>query len=725
MGVRLADCRRYSVNGFNGGLNQLLNGYNIRDNELIEAENVEFSTPGTIRAKKGSAVYADHQVINRRIAGGIRYCKKDGTRQVVVANSTGALFADDDAGTFSSLSETIVLSDNGFVKMAQWGDTLLAVSNQDNMHAYNDGESTEVIEPSADDNGIGHNWLLVSDDNVLTTGNLDDTKYYAYRFTFEQFHGDDFLCETTPMISVEYIHGSAEGGRGARRKTYNYRQWYDGGRKTINLIKNPYFYPSDETWLSKYKNINIYRTDGVGSGEIPDSTKEEYGFFLLATISVADYIAASANEIIFTDSGNVPVQYDKMIRYDIMRKMPRGSCINVHKNRILLGNVKTRDIVTDEITHYPYRVYLSEYLEPCAFRSTGWFDVQKNDGESITAMVSFKNQFDVVFKENSMWALIGGDEEPIPGVPLLKLDCIDSTVGCIAPNSVCFIEGVLVWWSNKGLYYYDGSGPPQPFYGERIKTAMDNVRESQKQNVAIGYHSKKRKMFIALSDKTSSNSLNTFIYTYDFYSGCWASTTATLGIGLFIQKQRGDEANSLLGCVEEDVLIILVSQVSIYNMESRDSCGDWDYNALAYTVTSWKARTKFFDCGHSEIDKKFIAVLVQCSTIEALTLDVACDRRIDTSVSGGGFTIPLISKQNDLIWEDDGDAGIDHVWESDANSATNWQWAGPTYGEQLIYLNDKMWGKRISLIPSGNSGTFPPEIQAITIFWVPKQEVRS
>ena len=127
----------------------------------------------------------------------------------------------------------------------------------------------------------------------------------------------------------------------------------------------------------------------------------------------------------------------------------------IHRNTLILANAGGSEKST---------IYFSKINDIDAFPVTNFEYVARNDGDEITGGV-FYNNSSWIFKNNSVWRLVGNDIDdfrliPMPGFP-----------GCSAPKTIKIDEnsGYLYWLHNTGLYRTNGSVP------ERVTERIDNL----------------------------------------------------------------------------------------------------------------------------------------------------------------------------------------------------------------------------------------------------------
>jgi hypothetical protein len=735
MGIDVQDYQSFTINDFSGGLNEEASSYQVADNELVDCENISLRDSGAIKSRLGEIIY--HQASGTPIAtpvkGMHRYTKSDGTKKVLIYSGTvsgviaetGKVFADSDDGVFDGDAPIAegVLTRDGFCRFAQYSDVVLFGTDRTEMLAYNAGESPEVeyvdITPKRYDLG----WLFTH--STADAGGYLESKNYLYRFSWDIFHGDVFLGETC------LEHKSPENNLGSA----NYMQLaanltgLSGTDNVVQIKKSA----SATTFPTLRKRLNIYRSDPLSSFPDNISVVPDANFFLIGSITKDDYDAASAGDVVFSDDGSVAL--GRPARYGRMYFPPRARFRVIHKNILWLANVSyyaNSDLTTKQqasgLITAPHRVFFSDIdgslPEPIAFYPDAWVDIDPTTGEGITGLISYRNQLLVVFKANSMWGILGDNRNN------LSVRNIDPNIGCVAPETISILEGNLVWLSNRGVYYWNGTTSPRPLNTEKVKKTLLAIPPDRKnQACGIGY-TKESEYWLAISHPDAlattgaGGTYNNYVMRYNTKTKSWARDYHTKGISSFLEKKEATEQMKLLGGMGSDY-----ADFALYGVINEMDVGYKTGPASGLNGPAdidWHFKTKFFDGGLPFVEKNFVAVLVQMSSVTNITMDVFCDDRLDTTESGEtNFTLSAPSATWDLHWWDGGGDATD---PNDPEHADNEHWnteAWPTVWAKfqeattLRMLDDRCWGKRIAFKFSGSNHNRPVEIQQITVFYKP------
>ena len=701
----------YSVLDFSGGINENASDYVMAPNEIKSCENIELRKRGTITIRKGHKFYhLDNatSMIDGPVMNQFRYTRKDGTRKMMMyALSTAiagpietAIFVDDDAGTYG-VPITVVESTDGYCRFAQFRDTVFfgtdttSATAVNGLRSYNSGA------------GGGFTLLSPSDDNILgepanpapfffslgalTVGGQLLDKVYIYRFTFEIYHGDDFVGESFPVNFPGSTYTGKVGEEFWDRKKRNFFEGtsnFLAGTKT-NIAQ--FAVTAGSVNLpGEVKYVNIYRAGPFDvvpsdlSGDPPINTEEDVRFYFVGSMDGDSLRTDPVTTVEFSDDGTIPL--GKTIRYTPRRIPPQARFIATHKNRLWLAYGVDIDPVDSVETIRPYRVYISEFNSPYVFPPGFSIDIGREDADGITGMVSYRDKVLIVFKNNSMWAISGGDDEFLGNLPNISVENIDDSIGCTSPESIVIAEGRVMWMSHRGMYYYDGT-TPQPLKDRHIEDAIFDIPEGRIYNVAAEYYKLERELWVAHSDSVESALFNKVVHKYHFEAQGWTRHVIQQGAASFVEKKALNERPTLYMGVDEAAARILPNAAVIKaDVQIQDDPGPFEASA----AVPWSIETRKMDFNLPYVDKELQAISIDGNiTDQPITVHIKCDERLDTEVSGPGFTI-----------------------------------AEAISGKHLLRLGDKIWGKRFAITMSAAASTQIPELFGLTFYFISKQGVR-
>lgn len=713
--ARVADkFPRFIVRHFGGGHNPSVNLFALSDNEIANANNVVFGNRGSVAPRKGFRQYdsstgahldASRRDETRRL---YRYAKSDGTKEWII-QADKYIYADRDLTQFIEIHERT--QDTDILHIAQWKDTLAFPGTIPRW--YNRGETTEVKRPLT--SGIisfaATVQELFTEDLASDLGSLNTTDEYYYRFDFEFFHGDDFLARTRAANTVEVDVGAS--GR------IFYAQ--NGGTTStgaISLKKLDIGSALDSDATQGLKTINVYRTGRLTAAPNNEEPVSTFGF--VGSVDYTDYDAAAVGDVLFTDTGVVAPQFASIPRYNIYGQVLANDIMRTHKSRMWL--IKTRDtalvdsLVNEVVLGNKYRVYHSELNEPAAFRFTSFFDVGPGDGEAITQAFSWKNKALFVFKDNSTWGVFGGDNESInsqgrtTGVIDIEIEQIDESIGCVAPESMVYGEGGLIFLSNRDIEFFDGVRI-RPLREDIIKPVLDKIPPSRISRAAGVYVAKDRKYLLQISTNDSADpDNNTIQIEYAFKTNTFSVHEYSIGFNGFVEARK--EADEL-----KVYAITSLTALAQATAGAVQILGDVMYENLENVGVAWSFKTKPIDCGEPDIEKRFIEVIVKMKTPEDISMDYDVDD--GQEFSSTSITISNVSAHTwdeaNLNWQGSPIETVTHVWGGTGKAA-----------EQVVSFEDQnLYGNRIALEFSGTATLEGTEIQSIILVYSRERRIRT
>jgi hypothetical protein len=724
MSIDLSNTSKFTVIDFSGGLNEFASSYKVADNELIACENITLRDSGGVKSTTGSTSYQiqgyNSEYMVTPVTNSYRYTQIDGTKKMVLyaglnlgtgSYDTSIVWADSDDGNFDKIAR--IESNSGKLRFEQFRDTLIMGTTRQGLSGYNPDFTYDSASDYPNTWGLTLNPQLGNTllDNTTDVGNglgkLDTGVFYYYLFTVDRGAGEggDFLGETSP---IEHISSFSHTRVGIE---------VDFSANTTNDAIVKLTKPSDPTILTNdIQRINVYRSIPYTTA-VDNWDKKNIEIHYIGSISAGSYTDATAADVLFEDDGisgdGVLAEYGKMFL------PPYPEHMVYHNNRFWAANVvyytsKTSPF-SKEITA-PHRVFMSHInnhgnQEPIAFFEDSWLDVDPTDGEGITGIVSYRNKILIDFKANSMWAIRGDTYKTF------SLDNISYSVGCVAPETIQIVDGVIVWLSHSGVYFFDG-GKPRQLKSDNIYDTLKEIPSAQKQNACAIYDVDKREYLMAHAG-SDTDGYNNYVSKFDLRTGSWSKNKYLFGISSFVQKKLSSESvETFAGIGDSPAPVSLYTSV----IKLNDGWITGGTGTPALEPISFSFRTKFYDGGEPYVDKNFVAVLVELSSPIDLDLHVWCDNRLNTKTdAGGGFTIQRPTGE-DLVWYDSGAPTSNMVW-NDSISTNDNVWPLFATSGTLVSLDDRCWGKRISLEISGSVRS-QVEVASITVFYKRKKGVR-
>jgi hypothetical protein len=713
---------------FSRGINNSVATYEVDQDELVEIQNFDIELRGALKGRRPQVPYMDATSdagVKTKIFQLRRYSTNKGTGKRIIAYSdTQKLFMDTAYdGIFDYVTGAVgtsgITSATRFIGAAQFRNNVYVSSEIDEVKTIspdNTGDEIRTCSSGGNVDFYGNGFLSAEQTSGRSDGALLEDYHYIYMFSFDQFHGDSFVGETNALRSNLSRWPPGLDGKYLIREYIRTWDQAVSGSLYIDLAKSNGYGVTLATDYPFVKKINIYRSLPILDADF-DATYEairehrEYNMFWMTQINAADWDAAANGDVLVTDVGSIDPSGWRYIMYEWREAPPPSRFMCFHKNLMWYAYPKIYDDALEEYSTYPSRLYWSDYDLPENVRPLSNKDVSPHDGDEITGVVSWNNKILVVFKNSSMWAIFGGDLEQARQTPALQIEAIDPAIGCVAPHSIAFVDGALVWLSSHGPYYYDGSYP-QPFDSDRIREYFLRMSPAQKYNAVGTFDELTSTYYLAFNDPlhATTSGVNNTVLKYDLHTKGWTRHQRDdVGIGSWAPLNRGDDSEMLLAGIDADSTTI-TNEGSVLKYDYGESGGDISLDD-SETAIELKFQTPFYDCGRPDQGKDFIGVDVQYRSPVAFTVDYVTDDDYDSESAGTGKTLPASTQAGGGVW---GTA----VWGA-------FNWAGTVQSAYTVMFDSKAWGTRVSLKFSASSTGARPEIQRLTFYFDPKERMNT
>ena len=204
--------------------------------------------------------------------------------------------------------------------------------------------------------------------------------------------------------------------------------------------------------------------------------------------------------IVLTDSHGA---YNDVLASPAAGHMPKAKLVVAHANYLFHG------WTLEGATSFPSRLRWSHPGEPEDYRTDDWVDVGLDDGDEITALVSF-GQALFVFKHRSVWRLSGYDPDTF------QLQKIADGVGCVSQEAVVASSQGLFWFDGTQGMFTLGDGRPRWIWQKLASLLLDgSISRSSLDGVTVGWLD--NRLFVAVP--WDSATVNTRLFVFDLQAG--------------------------------------------------------------------------------------------------------------------------------------------------------------------------------------------------------------
>ncbi len=283
--------------------------------------------------------------------------------------------------------------------------------------------------------------------------------------------------------------------------------------------------------------------------------------------------------------------YAAMENMDELTSTAGAYCVAAHANRLFFARNNT----------YPSRLWYSEDGLPNTRYPDNWMDVSLDDGDYITHIASL-NEVLVIFKTNSVWALMG------TGPTTWALRQVIAGIGCVGLRAATQVDNAIVFAGKDGLYAFDGvTVRPAP---PTIKQSIAGTDTGDDAYITLGYC--QRRLFASLNDTnfgvTDYGGRHGACFTRSMDFGGWSRWRShTTGEGLewscFSAWNGASDGNRFFAGASRDGFVYELLDETVY----KDDEPATDDQYIAVNI-----QTKSFGFGEPETPKQYRRVWVHC-----------------------------------------------------------------------------------------------------------------
>jgi hypothetical protein len=207
----------------------------------------------------------------------------------------------------------------------------------------------------------------------------------------------------------------------------------------------------------------------------------------------------------------------------------------LYNNYMFYAHVKVSNVLHNS------RIYWSALKDTSSWLTTNFIDVAKDDGQEITGIKVLADRL-VVYKTRSVYNLFYTGDTDIPFI-LPGGGKTNSSVGCIAPDSIQEVNNGHVFLSHDGFYFFDGSNAYK--ISDRITTTLLGFNTTRfYQAVSLVQRDKNRYM-CALPDSGETD--NSKVLVWDYFNNAWSVYDGINASAMATVYENGDEERIYFG----------------------------------------------------------------------------------------------------------------------------------------------------------------------------------
>lgn len=416
----------YRIKQFTGGRNTVASDYDLDPSQSANDLNIDLRKPGSIRKRNGYRRFIPVELGVDPITGLYRYYKRNGDRHILALCGSVLWQGEGDAPVMHQIKDDFTAGT--FLTFATMQDWCYMANYSDACQRY-DGTTIRAVGLDAPANPESGTTYFQEDLGGATGRITGGAVVYAIIADYGPLGLSNMavgytlggvLTETTVAGRSYRIHAAQSllPTGAVRLKLYRSLSgaappdsgtvitWPDDAFEYV-LNQVPMYFVGDMDGTDTYSGVDTYYYD----------------------------MAEGDAELLSQYGGDT---------YDV----PKARYLAEHNNRLWYGHVYL-DGETNPGPEFPSRIYWSDLYQPD--RVTGFVDVQPEDGDAITGIVSLQNNL-VVFKNNRTYLVLGFSERDF------QVRLVNGNVGCIAPRSIAIMDNRVYFLATDGVWAFDGAG---------------------------------------------------------------------------------------------------------------------------------------------------------------------------------------------------------------------------------------------------------------------------
>ena len=471
----------------------------IDNQEALSLINFLWDKNGALSLRKGYTLYNTSAISSKPFGGGYRYYKSDGSKYLVIADSTRLWVGNDSTGNFTANTQRAFTSGVAW-NFGTWQNFLIGTSDNNATinHLPITFDGTNILTLGIADSGYctaivevdTHTYDYLIDENkdweidhwvgyyVLIEGTITDTILDGDKLHYIVSNSSDSL-----KIRTGICWSTITGG-------------YPYSYKIISILDNT---PILATYLPTQVIIAgcTYNTNKA-TVILDTAYNHSYSLFSKSFTDSGYFIDVSQQS---SDTGGVTCYANQGIEpnylYLIKKKRCGGTKCSLDVQCSSLGSdpqpcsfinstVKCHRIWRNEFLPFefqkvhknrlylagnydnPNRIYYSELNNVGDFPAINYFDLNPQEGENITGLATFytsayasPNADLYIFKSTHIYQLSGNS------ILDFALYEVASNIGCIAPKSIVSDKGTIYFLAEDGIYTF--------FQNYQIKKISDKI----------------------------------------------------------------------------------------------------------------------------------------------------------------------------------------------------------------------------------------------------------
>jgi hypothetical protein len=242
-------------------------------------------------------------------------------------------------------------------------------------------------------------------------------------------------------------------------------------------------------------------------------------------------------------------------------------------------------------------------------------------------MASWRGKALLVFKPNSAHLIVGGDDVLSQVLPQIQVETLSQDVGCIAPQTIVQAEGAIVWMSQRGPYFFDGTGA-RALGAAKVQAILDAIPVDRRRKM-VGYYDSKDRYYEVFFTRDDYIYGNKWSLRYSFITKAWALMKYARGIGSVVEVKDSDqEVKVLYGY--DDIPALFTADATVVRAKTgfRDGVSDDIQAEIKFQIT-----TGFDSYGSETLDKTLERFALEGEWYDPILVNFNVDGRINLDLT--------------------------------------------------------------------------------------------
>ena len=200
------------------------------------------------------------------------------------------------------------------------------------------------------------------------------------------------------------------------------------------------------------------------------------------------------NKALGTNGVEAVWQFNGTTASNLAGSPPIAEIIATYQNFVFLAGNNT----------YPYRLYFSNDGDETVWTATDYIDIGDLTSPILGLAVLFGKLY--IFTRKAMYELRGYDRDTF------VVDEVTLSTGCVAYKSIVKVDNNLVFWSDRGIYSFDGINVH--YLSEKMSLTIADINYNRIGQIVGELYKAKNQVWFAASTGSNTNNNKVICMTY-------------------------------------------------------------------------------------------------------------------------------------------------------------------------------------------------------------------